>query len=470
MGELSSSNKRKVFISYDTKNFEKIKYISMHLQDRGFEVITNHEIMDTGSIVNDYIIDQINKCSYFILVVIEGQSSFCMHEYEIAIQQGKNVLVYINRELSRKDLEPLFRNRLVRLWQNTDELANCIIDDISRYGYSYPQRSYQFEVLVNEIFKLYGCSTQMAERDNKYDIIAEKQGVKLYIEAKAVRQEIIDARSIAAAIVYANAMEDEINSKFVLIVANRFSSQMQVILEKSENIIALDISNILYIVKDNIDLKAQLLSLLEYSVDDIEPVEPKELMNLLGTISSDSDDNIIAENLINEIQNWQAKKRKSSEYEDLCIRVLKNLFAADLSLWRDQQRSNEDLYRFDLVCKIKDNIQVAFWKFIEEYFRSKYIIFEFKNYVDQITQKEIYTTDKYLYAKALRCVAIIISCEGEDKNAKKAIKGTLRENGKLILSISNKDLVMMLKGKKQGVSPAEYLYGMLDTMLVELDK
>lgn len=470
MGELNSSNKRKVFISYDTKSFDKIEFISMNLQDRGFEVITNHEVMNTGSIVNDYITDQINKCSYFILVVIEGQSSFCMHEYEIAIQQGKNVLVYINRELSRKDLEPLFHNRLVRLWQNTDELANCIVDDISRYGYSYPQRAYQFEVLVNEILKLYGFSTHMAERNERYDIIAKKQNVKLYIEAKAVRQEVIDTASIAKAIVCANIIENETTEKFVLFVANKFSHQVQVLLEKSKNFIALDIRNILYIVKDNIELKAQLLSILEYSVDDVEPVEPKEFMNLLGTISSDSDDNIIAKKLIDEIQNWQAETRKSSEYEDLCIRVLKNLFAADLSLWRDQQRSNEDLYRFDLVCKIKDNIQVAFWKFIEEYFRSKYIIFEFKNYVDQITQKEIYTTDKYLYAKALRSVAIIISCEGEDKNAKKAIKGTLRENGKLILSISNKDLVMMLKGKKQGVSPAEYLYGMLDTMLVELDK
>ena len=152
------------------------------------------------------------------------------------------------------------------------------------------------------------------------------------------------------------------------------------------------------------------------------------------------------------------------------MRVLSSLFAADLGLWKDQQRSNEDLFRFDLICKIKDDIQEAFWRFIEKYFKSKYIIFEFKNYTGQITQKEIYTTDKYLYAKALRCVAIIISCNGEDKNAQKAIRGTLRENGKLILSISNRDMITMLEGKLKDISPAEYLYSKLDTMLVELDK
>ena len=139
-------------------------------------------------------------------------------------------------------------------------------------------------------------------------------------------------------------------------------------------------------------------------------------------------------------------------------------------MWNKQQMSNEGLYRFDLICKIKDDIQEAFWIFIEKYFRTKYIIFEFKNYSKEITQKEIYTTEKYLYAKAFRCVAIIISCHGEDKNAKKAISGTFRENGKLIISISNKDLIDLLNKKLQGCSPAEYLYNKLDEMLIKFGK
>ena len=112
----------------------------------------------------------------------------------------------------------------------------------------------------------------------------------------------------------------------------------------------------------------------------------------------------------------------------------------------------------------------AFWKFLEEYFRSKYVIFEFKNYKDVITQKEIYTTEKYLYAKALRCVAIIVSCNGSDENAKKAIKGTLRENGKLILNLSNRDLSNMLEYELNGNLASEYLYNVLDEMLIELEK
>ena len=182
------------------------------------------------------------------------------------------------------------------------------------------------------------------------------------------------------------------------------------------------------------------------------------------------DDNEKIKQLLQEVKDWEQDKKTSTEYEKFCTKVLKILFSNDLTLWREQQKTNDDLYRFDLICKIKDDVTSAFWKFIEEYFRSKYIIFEFKNYKDVITQKEIYTTEKYLYAKALRCVAIIVSCNGSDENAKKAIKGTLRENGKLILNLSNRDLVNMLEYELNGNLASEYLYNVLDEMLIELEK
>lgn len=67
-------------------------------------------------------------------------------------------------------------------------------------------------------------------------------------------------------------------------------------------------------------------------------------------------------------------------------------------------------------------------------------------------------------------VAIIIYCKGTDERAIKAIKGTLRENGKLILSISNNDLIEMLNKKIKGEFPTDYLEDILDDLLIELKK
>ena len=128
------------------------------------------------------------------------------------------------------------------------------------------------------------------------------------------------------------------------------------------------------------------------------------------------------------------------------------------------------MYRFDLLCRIKDGNQKTFWSILERYFNSKYVIFEFKNYNEKITQKEIYTTERYLYAKALRSVAIIVSANGYEENAYWAAKGSLRENGKLILLLTTEDLIAMNKIKNEQEDPANYLLERLDNLLLDLEK
>ena len=98
------------------------------------------------------------------------------------------------------------------------------------------------------------------------------------------------------------------------------------------------------------------------------------------------------------------------------------------------------------------------------------MVFEFKNYNNPITQKEIYTTEKYLYSKALRSVGIVISAHGYDENAFWAAKGCLRENGKLIMLLETEDLIEMNKMKIDQEDPSNYLLDKLDEFLLELEK
>ena len=225
----------------------------------------------------------------------------------------------------------------------------------------------------------------------------------------------------------------------------------------------IDVTNLLFAVKYSTELYNELVSMLPYSVDDIEPQE--------GFIKLDSiqhDD--YTNSLIKEMELCQAGRLTFTKYEKLCYKLLKNAFSDDLALWREQQKSNKDLYRFDLLCRIKDGNQKTFWSILERYFNSKYVIFEFKNYSERITQKEIYTTERYLYAKALRSVAIIVSANGYEENAYWAAKGSLRENGKLIMLFDTKDLIAMNKMKIEQEDPANYLLDRLDDLLLNLEK
>ena len=90
--------------------------------------------------------------------------------------------------------------------------------------------------------------------------------------------------------------------------------------------------------------------------------------------------------------------------------------------------------------------------------------------MEEVTQKEIYKTERCLYSKALRTVSIIVTKKGYNKNAFWTAKDCLRENGKLILLLTNKDLLEMIKIKNDEEDPSEYLLNKLDEVLLELEK
>ena len=233
--------------------------------------------------------------------------------------------------------------------------------------------------------------------------------------------------------------------------------------ETYKNLIIIDIANLLFAVQYNTELHNELTAILPYAIDDIEPAE--------GFIYIESlQHDTYTDSLIREMDFCESGKPMARKYEVLCHKLLENVFSEDLTLWKEQQKSNKDLYRFDLLCRIKDGNQKTFWSILERYFNSKYVIFEFKNCTEPITQKEIYTTEKYLYAKALRSVGILISAHGYDENAYWAAKGCLRENGKLILLLETNDLIEMNKMKIDQEDPSNYLLGKLDDLLMDLEK
>lgn len=233
--------------------------------------------------------------------------------------------------------------------------------------------------------------------------------------------------------------------------------------DRYSDLVLIDISNLLYAVRENPKLRNELISTLAYSVEDIQPLEGSIEINSL------QHDNY-TESLIKEMDLCKAGRPMARKYEELCQKLLQNVFFDDLALWKEQQNANGELHRFDLLCRIKDGNQKTFWTILERYFNSKYIVFEFKNYNDAVTQKEIYTTEKYLYSKALRSVGIMIAANGYEENARWAAKGCLRENGKLILLLETKDLIEMNRLKEEQEDPSDYLQNKLDELLLELEK
>ena len=101
-------------------------------------------------------------------------------------------------------------------------------------------------------------------------------------------------------------------------------------------------------------------------------------------------------------------------------------------------------------------------------------------------REEIIATANALVEKSLQekgCIAygcfanttdptVFLICETwADENALAAARGSLRENGKLILCLSDKDLIELIDIKDKNEQPAGLFFeAMLDDLLIHLEK
>lgn len=323
-------------------------------------------------------------------------------------------------------------------------IENCLVELFERYGY----KSY----IGNTI----------------YDIIIEKNEIKYNIELKISNNTFRFDKSIMKFLDIQKG-KNRLNN-FILIIVGYMDKSIKHEIETSYNIRIFDINVIITAAEPFSDLKSTLISLLPFSVKYIDKDNDFSKHSDIFCLSNIEKQINSPLSYIDKLGSIPSGKSNFSKYEDLCIDILKYLFGDQLSLWKKQTQSNSNLFRFDLICKIKNDTSLDFWNVLKRFYDTLYVVFEFKNYSEPITQSEIYTTERYLYAKALRRVAIMITRKGLDANAEIAQRGVLRENGKLIICLSDKNIIEMIEMKENGDEPCDFLSEYLDDLLVDLEK
>ena len=176
------------------------------------------------------------------------------------------------------------------------------------------------------------------------------------------------------------------------------------------NSIILDIRNIKYLCMQNIELMSELENTISYPINDIkeqkilnEIFKNDEAANYKEEKKSDT------EKLINKLLNVNSGKQDKTyrKYEETCTEIIKYLFESEFTQIKEQLETKDDLFVMDLLCGLKGSS--TFWRILIEHYNSRFIVFEYKNYKEEINQNNIFVTEKYLFNSALRNVAIIIS-------------------------------------------------------------
>ncbi len=253
--------------------------------------------------------------------------------------------------------------------------------------------------------------------------------------------------------------------KIILAVANTVSDEIKYICEEQYNIFIWDVKNLIWMFEEFPEIRNEFIALLNFPTEDMKAEKPRP------DLFAETEEKHGIVDLKEKLRQIRPGHEEYQQYENVCIEILKYVLGDYLTLWYAQEKTDNGMYRFDLCCKIKNGVDQDFFETIKHYFNTKYIVFEFKNYSERITQQEIYTTEKYLYEKALRRVAFIISRNGADENALAAARGSLRESGKLILCLSDKDLMELIDIKEKNEQPAGLFFeAMLDDLLIHLEK
>lgn len=199
--------------------------------------------------------------------------------------------------------------------------------------------------------------------------------------------------------------------------------------------------------------------------------------------------NLDFDKLIEELKDLPTGNKNSSEYEDLCFNIIDALFGEHFYGWdsknldstkkkffqlgipNEEQSNNKPYQKRDLVVPLRESNTLSdFWKFTSRTLNSRYVTFEFKNYTDSIGQEQIITTEKYLYPKALRSIAIIFTRRGIDESGRFAMHGAIREAGKFILILDDDEVIKMLKESKKGSDASDLLFNKIDDLLMKLPR
>ncbi|MEA3062926.1 MAG: hypothetical protein QOJ94_2707, partial [Sphingomonadales bacterium] len=309
--------------------------------------------------------------------------------------------------------------------------------NLSRLGF-------RFEDFIQALFKRHGFTVEpiLGGRDLGHDLIVRSGATLAIVEVKLYSSMTPASRNIAQSLENLERGRLNTGAMFGILATNsRLSPSQGSQLDRFPNLRVYDFDVLSALAASDPDLALELEDInrgaLVFRGEDLptaQAVATAPLIAELGVadaVSSDVPDEVpvappqTGAQLCADIH--RVGKTVAKPFEKACEAAVRYLFKDELVAFDDQHRSHTTHNIFDLVARIAS--KEDFWQALITDFRARYVVFEFKNYDKKITQREIYTTEKYLYPVAMRGAAIIVSRHGADAGADQAMRGALRESG-----------------------------------------
>lgn len=277
--------------------------------------------------------------------------------------------------------------------------------NLSRLGF-------RFEDLILALFKRQGFTVErsLAGRDSGHDFTVLNGGAIAVVEAKLYSSMTPASRNIVRSLEHLEQDRVDAGATFGILATNsRLSPAQRSQLERFPNLRVYDFDVLSALAASDPSLALELEDInrgaLVFRGEDLPTALPVLTAPLIAEpgvadqMPADATDEAAAEppptgaQLCADIQG--VGQTVSKPFEEACEAAARYLFKDELVAFDNQHRSHTGRNIFDLVARIAS--KEDFWQAIITDFRARYIVFEFKNYNKEITQREIYMTEKYLY-------------------------------------------------------------------------
>lgn len=205
-------------------------------------------------------------------------------------------------------------------------------------------------------------------------------------------------------------------------------------------------------IKIRAELKSQTIEFQE--TDEIKPGDNK-LFSLLGNVKPDIQ---LSENeWLSNLISCSAGKESWKTYENTCIGIIDFLFQESFRNYHRivQSRNENGLDIKDLI--IPNRSAEPFWNEVRMDYDSRNIVFEFKNYDDLIGKNQLLQISNYLKKRTYGRFGVVFCRKGLSENGVIEQRELLRDDDKLIIVLSDDDVMELVKQKGLGQKPETFL-------------
>lgn len=252
------------------------------------------------------------------------------------------------------------------------------------------------------------------------DLVVESDQKQMLVE-KIHRSPQIARRSIGNALLQLSRFMHEAGAEEGILVVTQRIDQKRIALPTG--ITLWDIQELVRQAREHPQLTGELAELLKALQVGAESLSENIGPAAFQSIAAELEGEAAAEPgpaagaaIIERFEALDPGRPDSAKFEKACEDALKLMFGTEFAGWRPQNEVDGGFHRMDVIARLIPT-ENPFWSALASDFRTRYVIFEFKNYTHSISQDQIYTTEKYLFAAALRSVAIIIARNGASDSA-----------------------------------------------------